>query len=256
MAFANHSYTMGERLMRTVVTPELGLPADEEARETAMYAARAASCKPMMPWGSLLVFINGETPQPTPGDLLLLVGPPENVVVMPDGKPGVPVWWRARAGVAPSVARRLPTGATSIFMPTPGEKDVHSKHLESARAFFEPAELARLDAKPPLPGLGADSGFRFSVLVPNTVKRLAEGPGRDREDRVCGGCAAKGNAKKACGRCGLTYYCGAECQKKAWKEHKARAQRRAVAAPCSLTRCTSPSARRRISGPTRRSAST
>lgn len=37
---------------------------------------------------------------------------------------------------------------------------------------------------------------------------------------LCDGCGVKGKDRKKCGRCGQQYYCGKECQAKAWPTHK------------------------------------
>ena len=67
----------------------------------------------------------------------------------------------------------------------------------------------------------------------DTVGKYVGGGEREVEPEAvagrCGGCAARGLHFKRCSACRTVSYCGPECQRAAWKDHKV-ACRAAVAA--------------------------
>lgn len=87
---------------------------------------------------------------------------------------------------------------------------------------------------PPVPLAGDVSKLQVEVLTgEQPVGKYVAGGEREVEpDAVagrCGGCAARGLHFKLCSACRAVSYCGPECQRAAWKDHKA-ACRAAVAA--------------------------
>jgi hypothetical protein len=61
--------------------------------------------------------------------------------------------------------------------------------------------------------LAADLAALEQLLVKFTAARIAA------ENTVCVVCGSNGHTKK-CGKCKKVYYCGRECQRKDWRQHK------------------------------------
>jgi MYND finger len=59
-------------------------------------------------------------------------------------------------------------------------------------------------------------------IIQETVQKTVQGTVP--QEKVCNVCGKGGRLKK-CGRCETVFYCGVECQKKDWDEHKGKCRR-------------------------------